>query len=207
MRDRLSGQQMSPQRADSWGTTALGCYVVVALGSILFGCAGRASVAREEREMSEIVIDGIRLRLAGPDRLPLSVVDPASESYDREQAFFELSFTNESTSGRTLPFDELSRNTSALYRNPASGHESFDNRTPPPRMDGSVESIAPNQTKMFQVVFDYPEELAPVENGVALVQFCVKWEESWLRAAAYQPNAYDWNHSYELCANILIIDQ
>ena len=157
--------------------------------------------------MTETMIDGIRLSLSGPETLPLSVVSRDSPAYDAPRNFFTVSFRNESDRTRSLPFDELRRNTSLVYRNPATDAEVFDNRTPPPKLDGSVEGLAPGETKTFEVVFAYPAQIATMEKRVAVLQFCVKWETDWLRGAAYAPGAYDWNPSYELCNEIRIVDE
>lgn len=157
--------------------------------------------------MTEIVIDGIRLSLSGPETLPLPVVLRDSPAYDGPRNFFKVSLKNESGQPRSLPFDELRRNVVLVYRNPATDAEVVDNRTPPPKLDGSVERLAPGETKTFEVVFEYPAQIATMEKRVAVLQFCVKWEADWLRSTAYAPGAYDWNASYELCNEIRIFDE
>ncbi len=156
--------------------------------------------------MSEIIVEGIRLSMEGANSFPLAVMHPDSPDYDRASQFFTVSLTNLSDRRKTLPFDELSRNYSRVYRNPATGEELFDNEIPPPKDDGSVEKLAPGSTKTFIVVFEYPEEIVKFENGKVTLQFCAKWEDSWLRKAAYKPGAYDWNESFELCHEIIITD-
>ena len=157
--------------------------------------------------MSELVVDGIRLALAGPDSLPLAAVRRGSPSYDPERGFFTVSLKNESGRRRILPFDELRRSVVLVYRNPSTGQEIIDNRTPPPKRDGAVEGMSPGETKTFQVVFDYPESIATFHDHVARLRFCVRWENRWLRAATYAPGAYDWNESFEVCREVGIVDQ
>lgn len=157
--------------------------------------------------MTEIVIDGIRLSLSGPETLPLSVVLRDSPAYDGPRNFFKVSLKNESHQPRSLPFDELRRNIVLVYRNPATDAEVVDNRTPPPKLDGSVEGLTPGETKTFEVVFEYPAQIATMEKRVAVLQFCIKWETDWLRSAAYASGAYDWNESFELCNEIRLVDE
>ena len=174
---------------------------------LLLGCV-KAGVAREEVSyMTEIVIDGIRLSLSGPETLPLSVVLRDSPAYDGPRNFFKVSLKNESHQPRSLPFDELRRNIVLVYRNPATDAEVVDNRTPPPKLDGSVEGLTPGETKTFEVVFEYPAQIATMEKRVAVLQFCIKWETDWLRSAAYASGAYDWNESFELCNEIRLVDE
>jgi len=157
--------------------------------------------------MSEVVINGIQLSLAGPGVLPLSVVLRDSPAYDGPRNFFTVSMKNESGHVKTLPFDELSRNIVLVYRNPATGDEIIDNKTPPPKLDGAVEKLGPGATMEFQVVFAFPDTIAVLEEGKAALQFCVKWEDSWLRSTAYSPESFDWNESFELCREIQIVEE
>jgi hypothetical protein len=157
--------------------------------------------------MSSTVINGIHLSLSGPTTLPLSVVRQDSPDYDGEAAFFTVSLKNESDQTKILPFDELRRNAVTKYRNPATAAEFVDNRTPPPKLDGSVQKLPPGKTKTFEVVFEYPARIATMKDRVAVLWFCVKWESNWLRKTAYAPGAYDWNESFELCREIRIVDK
>ena len=157
--------------------------------------------------MSDLLINGIRLSLEAPESLPLSVVLRGSPRYDGARNLFTVSLRNESPSRMTLPFDEIRRNSIPVYRNPATGAEIVDNRTPPPKMDGSVETIAPGAVKAFQVVFEYPARIVTMRDRVAVLEFCVKWDAKWLRASAYSPGAYDWNESFEACRQIRIIEE
>lgn len=157
--------------------------------------------------MSEVLIDGIRLSLAGPARLPLAVVLRDSPGFDGPRNFFEVSLKNESSQTRTLPFDELRRNVVLVYRNPATQAEIVDNRTPPPKLDGSVETLSPGATKTFQVAFEYPTSIVTMEKREAALQFCVKWESDWLRHQAYAPGAFDWNASFEVCDELRVVDE
>ena len=90
---------------------------------------------------------------------------------------------------------------------PDTGAEVVDNRTPPPKLDGAVEKLAPAETKTIEVVFEYPAGIATMKNKVAVLQFCAKWQSEWLRKAAYAPGSYDWNESFEVCSEIRIIDE
>jgi hypothetical protein len=157
--------------------------------------------------MADLVIKDIRLSLTGAQTLPLAVVLRKSPAYDAQRNFFTVTLKNESGETKKLPFDELRRNVVLVYRNPATGAEIVDNRTPPPKRDGSVEKLASGETKSFQVVFEYPGSIATMKDHVAVLQFCVKWEASWLRAADYTPGAFDWNESFELCQEIRIFDE
>lgn len=157
--------------------------------------------------MSAAQVNGIRLSLAGASALPLAVTSRGSPSYDGPRNFFTVSLENVSTRRLTLPFDELRRNVVRVYRNPSTGAEITDNRTPPPKLDGSVEELAPGETKTFQVIFEYPARLATMEHGVALLHFCVKWESDWLRKSAYAASAYTWNEPFELCQEIRVLDR
>jgi len=157
--------------------------------------------------MSETVIKGIRLTFTGPDTLPLSVVLRDSPAYDGPRNFFTVSLKNESGKTKTLPFDEIRENTITKYRNPDTGAEIVDNQTPPPKFNGSVEKLAPGETKTYEAVFEYPASIATMKNKVAVLQFCAKWQSDWLRKAAYAAGSYDWNESFELCREIRIVDQ
>lgn len=157
--------------------------------------------------MINTVVKDIRLTLNGPEILPLSVVLRGGAAYDGPRNFFTVALTNESDDSKLLPFDELRRNTVLVYRNLATGAEIIDNRTPPPKRDGSVEKLAPGETKTFQVVFEYPARIATMEDRVAVLQFCAKWEASWLRTSAYTSRAYDWNESFEVCREIRITEK
>ena len=66
--------------------------------------------------------------------------------------------------------------------------------------------LAPGETKSYQVIFEYPAGIATMKNRVAVLQFCAKWDSSWLRKKAYAPNAYDWNESSELCRELRIVE-
>ncbi len=156
--------------------------------------------------MSELEINGIQLSLIGPRTLPLSAVQPGNPNYDAQKGFFTISMKNGSDSDKQIPFDEISRNTVMIYRNPATEKEILDNRVPPPKEEGIVEKFSPGEIKSYQVVFAYPESLAQYENKVAQLQFCVKWDNKWLRVSTYPSNAFDWNESFELCRNIEITD-
>ena len=157
--------------------------------------------------MSETIINGVRVSFEGPPELPLSVVLRESPAYDAPRNFFTVLLKNVSGQVKTLPFDELRRNIVSIYRNPATGAEIIDNRTPPPKLDGSVEELAPGQTKTFQVIFEYPAKIATMKNRVAVLRFCAKWDSVWLRKSAYAPDAFDWNESYELCREIRVVEE
>jgi hypothetical protein len=157
--------------------------------------------------MSTTVIKGIRLTLSGPTILQLSVVRRGSPDYNAEATFFTVSLKNESDGPKTLPFDELRRNVALKYRNPVTASEILDNRTPPPKLDGSVQKLLPGKTEKFEVVFDYPAAIAPMKDGVAVLWFCVNWKSDWLRKSAYVDGAYDWNESFELCREVRIKDK
>ncbi len=157
--------------------------------------------------MSETVMHTIRLSFDGPESLPLPVVLRDNPAYDGPRNFFTVSLKNESDRRVLLPFDELKRNVVMVYRNPDTGAEEVDNRIPPPKMDGAVEPLEPGETKSFQVVFEYPANLATMKSRVATLEFCVRWKKEWLRDSAYPKGAYDWNESYELCRQIRIIDE
>lgn len=182
------------------------CLAVSAL-LLMMSCAGLRVESEGEKFMSETIIKDVRVALAGPQKLPLSAALRGGPAYDGPRNFFTVSLTNESRNARTLPFDELRRNIVRIYRNPDMSTEIIDNRTPPPKLDGSVEQLAPGETKTFQVVFDYPASIATMTNHVALLRFCIKWESDWLRKSAYQPGSYDWNESFELCHEIRVIDE
>lgn len=157
--------------------------------------------------MSEIVTKNVRISFTGPEALPLPVVLRDSPAYDGPRTFFTVTLKNESGRKTNLPFDELRRNIVLIYRNPATRAEIIDNRSPPPKLDGSVEELAPGESKKFQVIFDYPAEIATMKDRVALLRFCVKWDNGWLRKAAYAAGAYDWNESFELCNEIRIVEE
>jgi hypothetical protein len=157
--------------------------------------------------MSETVLKDVRLSLEGPRSLPLAVVLRSSPAYDGPRNFFTVSLKNESARRWRLPLDEIRRNVVLVYRNPVTGGQTIDNRTPPPKMDGSVEDLLPGEIKTFQVVFEYPASIATMKDRVAILQFCVKWDSAWLRKSTYLPDSYDWNESFELCREIQIVDQ
>lgn len=156
--------------------------------------------------MSQITLNGIHLSLTGPSSLPLSVVLRDSPTYDGPRNFFTVSLTNSTSQTLSLPFDEMQRNIALAYREPATREEKVNNQTPPPKMDGAVLQLLPDESKSFQVVFEYPIDLAKMKRGVAEIEFCVRWQKEWLRATAYASNPYDWNESYELCHLIRIVD-
>ena len=155
--------------------------------------------------MSETVIDGIRISFSGPDRLPLSVVSRESPNYDAPRNFFTVTLKNESPQGRKLPLDELRRAIVLMYGNPETKAQEVDNKSPPPRRAGIVETLAPGEQRAFQVIFAYPARIAPLKDGSVLLRFCVRWESTWLRAASYTTGAYDWNPSFQLCRDLQIV--
>lgn len=156
--------------------------------------------------MSQTVVKNIRVSLAGPETLPLSLVLRDSPAYDGPRNFFTISLKNESGSKKILPFDELRRNIVLIYRNSVTAAEIIDNQSPPPKLDGSVEELVPGETKAFPVIFDYPARIATMSDRIAVLRFCVKWDSVWLRKSAYVLGAYDWNESFELCREIRIVD-
>jgi hypothetical protein len=157
--------------------------------------------------MSETVRNQVRISFTGPQELPLGVVLRSSPAYHGPSNFFTITMKNESNHSRTLPFPEIQRNTITIYRNPATGAESIDNRTPPPRMDGAVEVLAPGESKSYQLVFAYPAQIATRKDRVAVLQFCAKWEADWLRRTAYAPGSFDWNESFTLCRELRIVGE
>lgn len=183
------------------------CLVVLAVLVLVAQCAAVDGDSREAQPMSDLLLNGIRLSLDTPEALPLSAVLRGTPKYDAPRTFFTVSLKNESGKKRVLPFDELRRSTVRVYRNPATGAEIVDNRTPPPKRDGSVDEIAPGATRTFQVVFEYPKSIAVMKERVAVLQFCVKWDATWLRANTYTPGSYDWNESFEICRQIRILDE
>lgn len=154
--------------------------------------------------MSETLRNEVRISFSGPQELPIGTVLRSSPKYHGPSNFFTVTLKNESSKPKKLPFPEIERNTITIYRNPATGAESIDNRTPPPEMDGAVAEFAPGESKSYQVVFEYPADIATRANRVALLHFCVKWDAGWLRGSAYAPGAFDWNESFELCRELRI---
>lgn len=155
--------------------------------------------------MSDTVIDGIRISFSGPDRLPLSVVSRASPSYDAPRNFFTVTLKNESPTSRKLPFDELKRTIVLVYGNPETKQQEIDNKSPPPRRVGIVETVPPGEQREFQVLFEYPAQIAPLKDGSVQLRFCVRWESAWLRSASYPADSYDWNPSFQLCRDLQIV--
>jgi len=162
------------------------------------------ALAKESKPMSETVIDGIRISFTGPDQLPLEVVSRDSPAYDAPRNFFTVTMKNESERSRKLPFDELRRTTVLVYGNPDTKAQEVDNESPPPRRVGLVETLPAGEQRAFQVVFAYPARIAPLKDGAVRLRFCVRWEAAWLRAASYTADAYDWNHSFQLCRDLQI---
>jgi hypothetical protein len=157
--------------------------------------------------MSETVIKDVRLTFSGPESLPLAVVTRGNPAYDGERAFFTVSVRNNSDKPRALPLPEIRRHCVTKYRNPETGAEFVDNRTPPPKLDGAVETVAAGETKQFKVIFEYPERIAARKDATSIFQFCVAWNREWLRKSAYTPGSYDWNESFELCREIRIVTE
>lgn len=182
------------------------CLATILL-ALAAGCAEPNVGQSKGKAVAEVVLKGVRLSLTGPETLPLPVVLRNSPAYDAPRNFFTVSIKNESASMRTLALDELRRSLVLVYRNPATAAEKTDNRTSPPKLGSSVEKLAPGETKSFQVVFEYPADIARMKDHVTLLRFCVKWESAWLRKSAYAPGAYDWNESFELCREIRILEQ
>ena len=166
-----------------------------------------ANPVREVKNMSEIVVQDVRVTFSGPSSLPLPVVTRGNPAYDAPRNFFTVSLKNESDKTKKLPLPEITQGCITKYRNPDTGAEFVDNRTPPPRLDGAVEALAPGQTKSFQVVFEYQPQIAERKNGGAVIQFCAVWNRDWLRKAAYTAGAYNWNESFELCREVQILDE
>ena len=108
-------------------------------------------------------------------------------------------------SARKLPLDELKRNIVLAYGNPETKEQEVDNQTPPPRRVGIVETVPPGEQREFQVVFAYPAKIAPLTNDVVNLRFCIRWESTWLRAASYTADAFDWNPAFQLCRNVQIV--
>ncbi len=179
------------------------CQLTILLIFLLLACS---QTLKGSNIMSETVINGIKLSFTGPEQLPLSVVLRDSPAYDGPCNFFTVSFTNKSGRTRKLPFDELQRNVVMRYRNPVSHAEEVDNQTPPPKMDGAVDTLVVGETKMFQVIFNYPTQIVTMKDNIAVIEFCVQWKKEWLRDQAYTEVAYDWNESYQLCRQIRIVD-
>lgn len=182
------------------------CLVLVVL-VLLTNCTPPNVASCQASYMSETIVKEMKVSLTGPQTLPLSVVRRGSPSYDPERNFFTITLENQSSETRTMPFDEIGQNVVLIYRNPQTKRGFTDNRTPPPDPEPPVEKIGPGVTRSFQVVFDYPGSIAKMEKGVAVLQFCVKWQSEWLRKSAYAPSAYDWNESFELCREIRITDE
>jgi hypothetical protein len=159
------------------------------------------------RNMSEAVVQDVVVSLAAPQSLPLAVVRRGTPAFDPEQTFFTVLVSNKSDKPKRLPFSEISRNVATKYRNPETGAEVVNNRTPPPRLDGAVETLAPGASKQFQVVFEYPDGIATRQASVEPIQFCVQWNRDWLRQATYTPGSYDWNESFEVCREIRIVNE
>jgi hypothetical protein len=159
------------------------------------------------RNMSETVLQDVVVSLSGPQSLPLAVVTRGDPAYDARQNFFTVSLRNESDKPKTLPLPEIGRHSVTKYRNPETQAEVVDNRTPPPRLNGAVETLAPGESKHFQVVFEYPARIATRKANVEILQFCVAWNHDWLRKSAYVPGSYDWNESFEVCREIRIVSE
>ena len=159
------------------------------------------------RNMSETVLQDVVVSLSGPPSLPLAVVTRGDPASDPGQNFFTVSLKNESAKSKRLPLPEISRHCVTKYRNPETGVEIVDNRTPPPRLNGAVETLAPGESKHFQVVFEYPARIATRKATVEILQFCVAWNHDWLRKSAYAPGSYDWNESFEVCREIRIVSE
>lgn len=155
--------------------------------------------------MLETMVRGVRIRFSGAESLPLAVVQRSSPAYDSARNFFTVTMKNESSQTLHLPFDEISRNTVLVYRHPVTHEVSLDNRTPPPRKQGLVTELLPGALQSYQVVFEYPQQMAAIANGVAEVQFCVRWQSDWLRQNSYEPGSYNWNESFELCQQVKIM--
>ncbi|EJO80364.1 hypothetical protein FFZ99_08415 [Leptospira interrogans] len=182
-------------------------FLMALIFMLLTGCSALNSKENEIYFMSEQIIKGVSLSLKGPSTLPLSVVLRESPDYDGSRNLFTVSLKNESSRTIKLPLDELRRNVVLVYRNSFTGAEIIDNRTPPSKLDGSIEKLGPGETKAFQVVFAYPEVIASQKGRAEAFTFCVKWDANWLRTSAYSPNAYDWNESFLLCQEIRIVER
>lgn len=178
-------------------------FIMVTLAS----CQTQDSNQYRVINMSELLINGIRLSFIGRQVLPLSVILRDSPNYDGASNFFTVSLKNESSSIKALPFDELRRNTITKYKNTETAVEFVNNKVPPPRPHGLIEEFNPGETKSFQVVFEYPTSIVTMHNRVATLQFCVKWQSDWLRKSTYTAGSYDWNESFEICREIRIIDE
>lgn len=172
---------------------------------LLAGCSASDSETTKEQQMSEIIVKGMKVTLNGPEQFMLSQVHPDSLAYDLAAKLYTVSFSNVANEDKRLPFDEISRNIGAVYRDPVSNAELSHHHPPPPKDDGATEIFSPGGTQSFRVNFEYPESIVAMKDGRALLQFCLKWEGSWLRAAAYKPDSFDWNESFELCQEVIIL--
>ena len=155
--------------------------------------------------MAEIIVNGMKITLSGSGEFKLSQIHPDSLAYDLGAKLYSVTFSNVSDEDKILPFDELSRTIGFIYRNPVSDEELFDLHPPPPKDDGAVERFSPGSSKSFNLNFEYPESIVTMKDGKAALQFCLKWEDSWLRAAAYKPDSFNWNESFELCQDVIIV--
>ncbi len=156
--------------------------------------------------MSEVQVDSMRISLTGPASLERSVIERTSPSYDGQQALFKVTITNASGDFRRLPFDELARHVVRVYRHPATKAEWIDNRTPPPKMNGAVIALAPGASRGFPLLFEFPSRLLEQDAKTQQVQFCARWDSTWLREAAYAPQAFDWNQGFEVCTDLRLVD-
>lgn len=180
-------------------------YLIVCV-LFLSGCMMTKDTYYERLRMSEKTINGISVNISGPQSLPISIASDKSPKHVPSKTFFTITVKNETDSNVVIPFDEISRNRIRIYRNPETGAEYINNRTPPPRAEGIVADFSPNESKSFQAVFDFPEAIAKFTDKKTTIQFCVQWEKKRLRSATYTENSFDWNEDFEICQEIVIID-
>lgn len=142
--------------------------------------------------------NGIQLSMAAPTPMYAAAIEPGSPAFDINQTVFRLTMKNVSSLPITLPFEEIRRNSVRVYRNLEGVVVHTDNRTPPPTRKGLVESVLPGESCEIAVQF-HSALMGPVKYPS---RFCLQWRSEWLQAKYYKEGSYQWNQSFEICANL-----
>lgn len=158
----------------------------------------------ERRSPSEVEIDGITVTLTGPEVLPLGVVVRGDPAWDASRALHTVTLKNVSARARTVPLDELQRAIVRVYADPTTGEQVIDAVSAPPRREARVTTLQPGEPRDLQVVFD-PPATRVTKGRTSNLDFCVRWDAAWLRVESH-PTPPDWNHTFELCRSLQIVE-
>ena len=155
--------------------------------------------------MQSMKIDNMTIVLDVPARIRDAAVRPYSTERNPKACAVQVIFRNESGGPIKAPLDEIGNGLVMVYNVAGAQEPLIDNEIPPPPNDGSVMMLAPGDAHVVRMSFEYPQPLMPERfREPVRVAFCVRWREEWLRVKNYASGVVEWNHSFEICADVLI---